>query len=70
MVGNGKIAPYHDKVKAIENCPVGMSKKSVLAFLRITGYCRRHIENYSQQAFPLTEQKGTMQPDKSEMNCV
>ena len=33
VVGNGKIAPDLDKVKAIENFPVCTSKKSVLAFL-------------------------------------
>ena len=36
-VGNGKIAPDLDKVKAIENFPVCTSKKSVLAFLGVTG---------------------------------
>ena len=55
VVGKGKIAPDLDKVKAIENFPVCTSKKSVLAFLGVTGYYRRHIENYSQRAFPLTE---------------
>ena len=43
VVGNGKIAPDLGKVKAIENFPVCTSKKSVLAFLRVTGYYRRHI---------------------------
>ena len=33
VVGNRKIAPDLDKVKAIENIPVSTSKKSVLAFL-------------------------------------
>ena len=55
VVGNCKIAPDLDKVKAIENFPVCTSKKSVLAFLGVTGYYRRHIENYNQRAFPLTE---------------
>ena len=55
VVENGKIDPDRDKVKTIENFPVCTSKKAVLAFLRVTGYYRRHIENYSQQAFPLTE---------------
>ena len=53
-VGNGKIAPDLDKVKAIENFPVCTSNKSVLVFLGITGYYRRHIENYGQRAIPLT----------------
>ena len=33
-----KLAPDLHKVKAIENFPVGTSKKSVLAFLGVTGY--------------------------------
>ena len=45
VVGNGKIAPDLDKVMAVEDFPVCTSKKSVLAFLGVTGYYRRHIEN-------------------------
>ena len=48
VVVNGKIAPDLDKVKAISNFLVCTLKKSVLAFLGITGYYRRHIENYGQ----------------------
>ena len=70
MAGNGKISPDLDKVKAIENFPVCTSKKSVLAFLGVTGYYRRHIENYSQRAFPLTELTKKNKPDKFKMNGV
>ena len=64
---NSKIAPDLDKIKAIDNFPVGTTKKSVLAFLGVTGYYRRHIENYSQRAFPLTKKN---KPDKFQMNGV
>ena len=57
---NGKIAPDLDKVKAIENFPVCTSKKSVLAFLGVTGYYHRHVENCSQRAFPLAELSNTI----------
>ena len=70
VVENGKIAPELDKVKAIEIVPVYTSKKSVLAFLGITGNYRRHIENYSQRAFPLTELTHKNKPDKFQMNDV
>ena len=70
MVGNGKIIPDLDKVKAIENFAVCTSKKSVLAFLGVTGYYRRHIENYSQRAFPLPELTKKNKPDKFQMNGV
>ena len=43
MVGNGKIAPVLDKVKAVENFPVRTLKKSDLAFLGVKGYYRRYI---------------------------
>ena len=69
-MGNGKIAPNLDKVKAIDNFPVCTSKKSVLAFLGVTGYYRKHIENYSQRAFPLTELTKKNKPDKFQMNGV
>ena len=55
VVRTSKIAPDPDKVKAIEHFPVCTSKKSVLAFLGVTGYYRRRIGNYSPRAFPLTE---------------
>ena len=55
VVGNGKNAHDLEKVKAIEHFLVCTSKKSVLAFLGVTGCYRRQIENYSQRAFPLTE---------------
>ena len=70
VVGNGKIAPDLDKVKAIENFPVCTSKKLVSAFLGVTGYYRRHIENYSQRAFPLTELTEKNKPDTFQMNGV
>ena len=70
VVGNGEITPDLDKVKAIENFPVCTSKKSVFAFLGVTGYYRRHMENYSQRAFTLTELTKKNKPDKFQMNGV
>ena len=64
----GKIAPDLDKVKAIEKFPVCTSKKSAVAFLCVTGYYRRHIENYSQRAFSLTVLIKKNKPDKFQMN--
>ena len=70
VVENGKIAPDPEKIKAIENFPVCTSKKSVLTFLEVTGYYRRHIEIYSQRSFPLTELTKENKPDKIEMYGV
>ena len=36
----------------------------------VTGYYRRHIENYSQRAFPLTELTKKNKPDTFKMNGV
>ena len=59
VVGNGKFAPDLDKVKAIENFSVCTSKKSVLAFLGVTGYYRRHTLNIivSEHFFSLNSLK-------------
>ena len=70
VVENCKIVPDLDKVKAIENLPVCTSRKSVSAFLGVTGYYRRHIENYSRRAFPLTELTKKNKPDKFQTNGV
>ena len=67
-MGNGKIALDLDKVKGIENFPVCTSKKSVLAFLEVTGYYRRYIENYIQRAFTHTELTKNNKTDKFHMN--
>ena len=69
-MGNGKISPDLDKVKAIENFPVCTSKTSVLAFLGVTGYYRRYIENYSQRVFTLTDLTKKNKPHKFQMNGV
>ena len=69
-MGNGKIVSDLNKVNVIENVQVSTSKKSVLAFLGVKGYYRRHIENYSHRAFPLTVLTKKNKPDKSQMNSV
>ena len=70
VVGNGKFAPNPDKLNSFENFTVCTLYKSVLASLRITGYCRRYLENYSQRAFHLTELTKKNKVYKFKMNSV
>ena len=55
VVGNGKVKPGLDKVKAVETFPKPRSKKEVRGFLGLTGYYRRFISNYSTIAAPLSD---------------
>ena len=70
VMGNGKIAPDLDKVKAIENVPVYTSKKSVLTFLGSRVITVHTFKNYSQRLFLLTELTKRNKPDKFQMNGV
>ena len=54
--------------------PLKMSRSALRRYqfgvLGVMGYYRRHIENYSQRAFPLTELTKKNKPYKFQMNCV
>ena len=54
-VGNGEIRPESTKIEAVSNFPRPETKKEVRAFLGLSGYYRRFIENYSSIALPLTD---------------
>ena len=54
-VGNGEIRPESTKIEAVSNFPRPEMKKEVRAFLGLSGYYRRFIENYSSIALPLTD---------------
>ena len=41
-----------------------------MKFLGVMGYYHRHIENYGQRAFPLTELTKKNKPDKFQMDGV
>eukprot|EP00795_Rhopilema_esculentum_P006818 gene6818-12410_t len=66
IVGNGKVRPEADKVKAVRDFLRPESKKQVRSFLGLTGYYRKFIPSYANIAAPLTdltkkEVKGTIQ---------
>ena len=54
-IGRGVIKPQINKVEAIQNWPRPLNKKQVKAFLGLTGYYRRFIENFASIASPLTD---------------
>ncbi len=54
IIGNGKISPKLDKVQAINEWPIPITKKHVRAFLGLSGYYRKFIPNFSEIAHPLT----------------
>jgi len=47
IVGNEKVYPGKNKVQAAENFPLPRTKKQIRAFLRLTGYYRHFILNYT-----------------------
>ena len=55
IVGNGHVRPDPEKIKAVKEYPVPMSKKQVRGYLGLAGYYRRFIENYATVAVPLTD---------------
>jgi hypothetical protein len=54
IIGNGIVSPMQDKIQAVKEIPIPMTKKQVRAFLGLTGYYRKFIPNYASIAYPLT----------------
>ena len=63
-VGHGGVRPEQAKVLAIQHMAQPRTKKEVRAFLGITGYYRRFIQNYAILAQPLTDLTKKNVPDK------
>lgn len=64
VVGNGGVRPDPDKIRAVRDFPLPVTKKQVRAFLGLTSYYRRFIENYALVAVPLTDLTKKSQPDR------
>ena len=66
VVGNGVVKPDPEKIRAVIRFPVPTTKRQVQAFLGLTGYYRRFIENFATVAVPLTDLTKKALPDKVE----
>ena len=53
IVGNGQVRPDPEKLRAIKEFPVPLTKKQVREFSGLTGYYRWFIGNYATIAAPL-----------------
>lgn len=53
-IGQGGVKPEESKVIAIRNMARPTTKKEVRSFLGMAGYYRRFIQNYTEEAEPLT----------------
>ncbi|XP_033739131.1 uncharacterized protein LOC117326489 [Pecten maximus] len=55
LVGGGKIQADPDKIKAMIEFPLPITKKQVRGFLGMTGYYRKFIKDFAELAAPLTD---------------
>jgi hypothetical protein len=68
MVGPSGIKPNLDKVAAFVNWPVPEDVKDLMAFLGLTNYFRRLINDYARIAAPLTDLTRNLQIDVPKTN--
>ena len=63
-IGNGRVRPEQNKIKAVLNFERPKKKKDVRAFLHLAGYYRKFIPRFSETAIPLTDATKKEAPDK------
>lgn len=64
VVGNGQVKPTKEKVRAINEIPVPITKKKVRAFIGLTNFYRRFIPDFADIAAPLTDMTAKRAPNK------
>ena len=62
-IGNGRVRPEQNKIKAVQNFERPKKKKDVSAFLGLAGYYRKFISRFSETAIPSDATKKDA-PDK------
>ena len=61
IVGNGRLYPSPEKIKAVQNFSEPKSVKDIQSFLGLTGYFRKYMKDYALISKPLTD---LLQKDK------
>ncbi|KAK3090518.1 hypothetical protein FSP39_012438 [Pinctada imbricata] len=64
IVGNGTIQPDPNKVRAVEEFPLPITKTNLKSFLGLTGYYRQYIGKYAEISVVLTEMLKKNRPNK------
>jgi hypothetical protein len=54
IAGSGNIKPVQDKVSAIRQFPVPVTKKQIRSFLGLIGFNRKFIPQFTDISVPLT----------------
>lgn len=55
VISEDGVRPDSDKIECVQNFPLPKNERDIRTFLGLTGYYRRHINNYAKIAKPLTE---------------
>ena len=64
VVGNGMVKPYQSRTEAVKQLQVPETKKQVRSFLKLAGYYRKFIKNFSDLAARLTNLTKKRDPQK------
>lgn len=64
VLGHGVVRPQVGKIEAIKNAERPVTKKQVRSFLRLVGWYRRFVPNFSARAVALTNLTKKCHPNK------
>ena len=55
VVGNGRVQPDPDNIKAIKECPLPTTLQEIRSFTMLASYYRKFVHNFASIAKPLTD---------------